>query len=592
MKADPADYICGATSAHPWETLKELRPRSLATKSCLSALEEQRKELHARSSGNDDLNPILLVPKDSAPDATLDTFRDNDQLLTAIAYAEYAKDEYMAAKRQEGSIPPFLASVLGPIGGTALALGALGINPTAVTSLGAAGGTIAGIGTVVQSKDREKIYVTGAEGVQCLLNNMQPYTYIDREELRKLYKALKILASERVLVSTLTAAAQAEAQPKDCLAQEKDPKKKNRGKLLEAAQAASKAAATTDSIGNTFLRTAHDSPATIVYVVDKINNSVSESIISTEPDIQTLAKNLQTTITTEEQNITASAQSVPNAKTSTKDAAASTPPPAAAAAAPAAVPSPAEAPIDVGAPPSLPTDPEFPVPYDVSDRVRLRTVDAQLSAALIDMATTGGQILDIVGDNIKPPKNDACPILAKKSGEPKVLTFVPDGDIIVKNGSHTDLTVAGAQNPYVRPLFGQTEPTITATLKENNVLEVAATKDAKYGEYPFFVGDGPTGKPVNVVILYSQSACDGAAGPGGKPPAPPKPAPKRGAKPGATPTTGATGGYGSPPGNGADAEQPHAAATPSASAQDDSQPTNIFAAKDKGAIDYSNPYGY
>jgi len=63
-----------------------------------------------------------------------------------------------------------------------------------------------------------------------LLNNMRRIPTLNREELRKLYKALKILASERVLVSTLTAAAQAEAQPKGLPrsrkgSEEKEPRK-------------------------------------------------------------------------------------------------------------------------------------------------------------------------------------------------------------------------------------------------------------------------------------------------------------------------------------------------------------------------------
>jgi hypothetical protein len=601
VKQQPREYICEPTAAHPAAAFKR-QTVGWFTDTC--------------SFPPGSIAPISLVPLDKPRDP-LSSLRNDDQLTSAIAYAEYARDQYMAAKRQGGSIPPFLASVLAPIGGTALALGAIGISPTTVTSLGAAGGTVVGAASYLQSKDREKIYVTGSEGVQCLLNNMEPFTYIDRKKLYDLYKWLELLAYDRLVVNTLVAAVEAEPQPKECPDQAdqrkaKDPKKEredaaknNRAKLLAAAQAASKAAATTDSIGNTFLRTAHDSPATIVYTVDKINNSVSESIISTEPDIATLAKNLQTTISTEEQNITASTQSVPNAKSSTKDAAAATPPAKKASAAggegaakgaaaaeggaPAAAPSPGsvEAAVHIASPPPDAPSTEFPQPYDPSDTTDFDTVDAQLSAALLNTAATAGIILDIVGDNTKPPKNDACPLLAKKAGEPKVLTFVPDGDIIVKKGSHSDLTVAGAQNPYIRPLFGQDQPTVTATLKENNVLEIAATGDAVSGHYPFFIGDGPTGKPVTAVILFSKDKCTQN---------PPKPNPHKstaptGAKLDDKPATSASTPNGSS-GSGDGAGQPSAAPSPQASAEDDSQPANTFASKDNGSIDYSNPYGY
>jgi hypothetical protein len=538
VKLDPADYICGATSAHPWATLKEATPSfHKNVQTCLAALNTQGRDLQGQNDlhlDSGELDPILLVPHDPTPNPRLDafgvpaaeTFRNNEQLRSAIAYAEYARDEYMAAKRQGGAIPPFLATVLAPIGGTALALGSLGISSLAVTSLGAAAGTIAGGASVVQSKDREKIYVIGAEGVQCLLNNMQPYTYVDREKLRELYVLLQILAVDRLQVDTLIGAVQAERQLPPC-PKKTDPFLKKRADLLTAAQEADKAATTTDDVGYTFLRTTHDSPATIVYTVDRINNNVSDSIINTEADVQTLAQNLQKVIKTEEQTIL---QSIPNAKSAAKQASTDTPPPSSSATStpPQKIvtkvkktdsstttttttttvqPSTTEegSPVKISAPPDTVKAPEFKQPYNPSEETY--SSDAQLSEAVLNLAYDAGRILDIVGSNLKPPKNDACTTIEKKSGVAKVLTFVPDGDIIVKQGSHTDLTVAGAQYPYVRPLFGEDQPTVTATLKEDSVLEIAASPDAEYGDYPFFVGDGPTGKPVTAVILYKKNAC-------------------------------------------------------------------------------------
>ena len=139
--------------------------------------------------------------------------------------------------------------------------------------------------------------------------------------------------------------------------------------------------------------------------------------------------------------------------------------------------------------------------------------------------STTNEILNRVGKNVAPPDNDACPTLAKKAGEITTMSLLPDGDIIVPNGSSTAITVFGAQAPYVRPLFMETAtivykmagltgkkesntleilaPTVTATIKDGSVLEIAAAKGAVPGLYPFFIGDGATGKPVSVIVQPS-----------------------------------------------------------------------------------------
>ena len=66
-----------------------------------------------------------------------------------------------------------------------------------------------------------------------------------------------------------------------------------RAKLSKAAQLADKAISKTSGIGRSFLETAANSPTTIVYMVDKINNNVSSALIKTEPDVKSLASNLK-----------------------------------------------------------------------------------------------------------------------------------------------------------------------------------------------------------------------------------------------------------------------------------------------------------
>jgi hypothetical protein len=58
----------------------------------------------------------------------------------------------------------------------------------------------------------------------------------------------------------------------------------------------------------------------------------------------------------------------------------------------------------------------------------------------------------------------------------------------------------GATNPYTRPLFPQTVcSAVTATLKTNEI-DVAAASNTIPGFYPFFAGDGATGRIFNVYV--------------------------------------------------------------------------------------------
>ncbi|MGD0074438.1 MAG: hypothetical protein ABSD31_08855 [Candidatus Binataceae bacterium] len=438
------------------------------------------------------------------------------QLKLAIAYAEYAKDEYLLAKRESASIPAYTGTVLIPLGGAALGLGITGNTGVPITALGLTGATAIGVASLLQNKDREDLYVTAAQGVQCLLTNMQPYTNASDDKLKELNGWLDSLQRQRQKLGQLTAAVDNEPKPKKCATP--TPEQASRAKLLKAAQQASAAASKADTMGRLFLDTAAGEPSAIVNTVDKINNNLSSALIKTEPDVKSLASNLKGVIP----DSATSLAGIPNAKENAAQAKANTPPPSTAA--PATAPAPVkttEVTAGKGASASIPSSISVSAPAGVS------TVDGQLAEAVLDSVFVTEHILNMLGQNTSPPNVEACTSLAKKAEEPAVLAFNPDGDILISKGDKTTVAITGAKAPYIRPMFTEpSQPAITATLVQSNI-ELAATKEAKAGFYPFFVGDGPTGKPLNVAILTSpEDSCPQpttAVRPGGCPEGPPCP---------------------------------------------------------------------
>jgi hypothetical protein len=294
VKANPSGYACSPYKAHPLAAL---------FRSCGTPVEA-----------------ISLVPTPYASPSTdgeypVEAYRDDKQLRSALAYAEYAKDQYLAAKAQSADLPAPLASFLIPLGGAALGLGMTGNSGAPVTALGLAGATTLGLGSLLQNKDREKVYITGAEGVQCLLNNMAPFTHTQGQDLRDLDDDVNDLAQESSDLDVLIAAVSA-TRLEDCNA------KLSRAKLLKAAELASKAAKDTVKIASDFLETAENSPVTIVYTVDKINTSVSSEIINTEPDVKSLSANLKDVIPDKANNLAG----IPTAKKGADESAKRTPP--------------------------------------------------------------------------------------------------------------------------------------------------------------------------------------------------------------------------------------------------------------------------
>ena len=111
----------------------------------------------------------LPTPKDSADGGSRITVSQGTN------YARQIEQEYIGAKAQYGSVASSLGVLIIPAGASALALGAEGISSTAVTALGFGSAALLGEGYWLTNKPREKVYMTGASALECLIDTMQPF---------------------------------------------------------------------------------------------------------------------------------------------------------------------------------------------------------------------------------------------------------------------------------------------------------------------------------------------------------------------------------------------------------------------------------
>jgi hypothetical protein len=498
------------------------------------------------------------------------------EVARALGYAQQANTLYLKAQGQYEELPAVVGLVTIPIAAASLALGIQGEGGAPVTGLGVAAATAMGVGSFLQNKDRESVYTTGAEGIQCLIANMEPYTRVPSTDLSLLdwdlhstfitgsYKGnLQDLNDAKDEIEARINAVEALGLQKLCT--KPLPIRRYASLLLKAAKAADKAAGKAAQVGDDFLRTAQGAPNTIVNVTNQINNAVNANLIKTEPDIQKLSSNLKGAIPDQATDLAginslktsaADAKKAQNAAASAATGAGLPAPkaeegvlmaeetaagvsgttPATSKSADMFKESPSQSPT--GAPSGV-TAPQFnlnwrqtlilpravptPPPPSFQDiapqantaaRPRKRLIPDGMTEtefyALRDLQTSVyrvnlkvSEVTRVAGTATGTVDNGKCPILAKKAGEVKALTLNPDGDIVVAPGAKTTITLQGTTDPYVRPLFSQNMcNAVTATLK-GNTMDVAATGDTVAGFYPFFVGDGPTGRPIDVMVSKS-----------------------------------------------------------------------------------------
>jgi hypothetical protein len=105
------------------------------------------------------------------------------EVARALGYANQANDKYLHAQAQYEGLPATFGLVAIPLAAASLALGIQGESGAPVTGLGVGTATAIGLGSFLQNKDRESVYTTGAEGIQCLIANMEPYTRVPSIDL-------------------------------------------------------------------------------------------------------------------------------------------------------------------------------------------------------------------------------------------------------------------------------------------------------------------------------------------------------------------------------------------------------------------------
>ncbi len=486
------------------------------------------------------------------------------EVARALGYAQQANDEYLHAQAQYEGLPGVFGLIAIPVAAASLALGIQGESGGPVTGLGVGTATAIGLGSFLQNKDRESVYTTGAEGIQCLISNMEPYTRVPSIDLSvldwDLHSTFETHSYEGRYQDLNDAKDELEARINavEALNLQKDCKKswqlrRYASLLLKAAKASDKAASKAAQVGDDFLRTAKGAPMTIVNVTNQINAAVNANLIKTEPDIQKLSSNLKGAIPDQATDL-AGINSLKSASTDAQSAQATASSAGAALKIKAlgelepstadistVAPSMSE-PATPGTPPAVATE-ETVQPFSLNwkqtlivpqvtatSRVKVPTsvmmssntltgkrrrlvikemteneydslLNLQTSIYRVNLRVS--EVTRVTGSASGTVDNGKCPILAKKAGEVKALTLNPDGDIVVAPGAKTVITLQGTTDPYVRPLFAQNVcNAVTATLK-GNTMDVAATDDTVSGFYPFFVGDGPTGRAIDVMVSKS-----------------------------------------------------------------------------------------
>lgn len=465
------------------------------------------------------------------------------EVKKAIDYANAANDEYIKAQWQHSSMPGLAGLALLPAAASATALGMLGVGATAVTGLGVGAATMLGLGLYLHTPDREAVYNTGSLGIQCMLENMEPYTRINSLDLSILTRTIDsgtiLGADDGIDVGNLDLTrakdrldlqinnVEALGLQNNC--QRLPRVMKIASLLLIAAKAADKAADKTIQAGNEFARTALAAPISIVNKTNDINTTLNKELIAKEAKLSDLAGSVKSAasdpreqalagLTADAQNAAADAQTKTANATSAKPATKQTP-------------SPSPGTENMEAPSTFAPNTVFKelgqdqVQIIPSHNLAQQTGQApgaqsetftglkapgltprelvsllELERSIYVVNELNSRVLRIIGSYTGKVDNSKCPILSKQAGVAPSMKLIPSDDIVLAAGSKTTIAISGATNPYTRPLFPQSVcSAVTSTLKSGEI-DLAATAMTTPGFYPFFAGDGATGRIFNVMV--------------------------------------------------------------------------------------------
>ncbi len=233
----------------------------------------------------------------------------------ATRYARQIETEYRGAKAEYGSLATSFGIIAIPAAASALALTAEDASATAATALGFGTAALIGEGEWLSNRPREKVYMTGANALECLISTMQPFdveqtdfcTYCKTVGDCELVRAPQCQAGpDGGMIGSRDEAQKAAEVLAGAITQVKNDRELAKDKkhfrpylcyaeqALKAARASDQAAAkaydaavkyqqySTRYAGNAMVSTANT-----------INNKVSEAMIDSEPDLSKLASNLK-----------------------------------------------------------------------------------------------------------------------------------------------------------------------------------------------------------------------------------------------------------------------------------------------------------
>lgn len=433
----------------------------------------------------------------------------------ATNYARQIEEEYIGAKSEYGSISSATGLLLIPAGASALALGAEGGSAAAVSALGFGSAGVLGLGYWLSNTKREKVYMTGADALECLIGTMQPFD-VEQTDFKELEKRRDDMseansgASLRTdeLVEQLTRVRSNPAATKNPCAK---PVLCYAEQALKAAKSNSQAQSKAyDAALKYELFSERYAGNAMVSVTNTINNKVNEVMTDTEPDLHALASRLSGAIPQSAQSLAG----ISTASTATSTAAILTQ--KTEIAKPEAEK--AEANLKAAAAGTGGGVCGTSNPDSVGEKAsdELGELFERSEALQIENTFLLGQtetVVDLTPDVIKP-KTESCTKLFDQPGvAPDVLTLNPDGYIAVTQGEKKKVTISGGKLPFaVRLMCDCYDKGITAETDYDSgkaTIEISASASASVNSYPLMVTDS-TGIGRPLIIVVSKKAGDSA----------------------------------------------------------------------------------
>lgn len=223
-----------------------------------------------------------LVRQQFAADDKRQNTADHAALSEAIDYANRVRDAYHRAVGQQSMFRNGLAITAVSMAGAALGLGITGGATEAITALGVGGASAVGLGTLLYSDARQRVYLAGSEAVGCAISAMTPLMIAD-ETLTKFRNDLVALES---LVGALRS--QVEVVEAAVPSFTDKPLKQRAEIALSQARATIAPAAQMVEAGYLLLNRVESAGVALVTAVDTIRDKVSAQITRTEPDLASI----------------------------------------------------------------------------------------------------------------------------------------------------------------------------------------------------------------------------------------------------------------------------------------------------------------